>query len=552
MSLERDHPLYTVDRRDLYKKVKDAALHEHIKVRENPFDEASFPLMKDINFSLILESGMLRMPPGTRIGYDKDIERLRGERFPHHPTLIEKVNKGVKSVTAPRLYNVLTGETIATALPSHLYKDLRLVIKVVDLGAIYSKYRKDRDGGDDSLNEIYNEIRVGFFLNELRYAYENVATNHFMTVLDWFVSDKNLYPEEKGKGPFQYIVSEKLDTPLYTHLVTNNPDMYTLMCTLFQIAQALEAAWTTHHFIHYDLHHQNIMMKAVVDDSLFHDKAYLYTRPYDDKTYRLATNGTHNMLVKVIDFGRNNMRVPDNSESRDLFEHIDGLSGAHEHNTVIKFEDYNYGLGINNNRTWDTRRIMWDLMVVFPSYYWRDLKLNSDNATYEALLVEMKDLINMVSVNRVTTKKYTVDQRIILFGDSNPINVETVLFSPLREMYLSFTRKRDRLYVEMGTDERRTEREKRGGENGFNTVDELDEALVLYDDWEDTVIRGVVWTSEKTQFNATTFLSSPFFKDLIVEEEEGRDTENNVWVGQRAFEDIVLPNLEKTYLTYVI
>ena len=534
---------YTVSRNELYKryeKVRKTTLNEYIDRWENPFFEDTFPSMRDIEYLDTFDRGYLSMKRPIRKYYDDTLEKYRNTRYHLHDDGDVPINNNVTSATVPRLYNVVTSNQVANAFAYHLNKDTRLIIKVIDLGGIYRQHTKNFMLGNMLLDEVYNEVRVGFFLNELLFAYQDVVTPHFMVVLDWFVSDTNLYPSIDGHGPFQYIVSEKLDTPMYTHLI-NNHDMLTLKCTLWGIAQPLEAAWATHQYIHYDLHHENVMMKDVVPGSHFYDKNYLYTRVYSGNTYLLPQAGIHNTLVKLLDYGRNRMKIPGEPESddqRDLFEHIDGDtidSFQHHHNgAILSYQDAQHGIGDANNRTWDMRRIMWALATEFPIDYWGIIQKDSP-IDFNMLTNQMSQLIGLDQINALEYPSSIDITSLFLKSPhfSKKITIRDILFSTVREMYINLVY-RDVAYASLHTNqERDTYRAAVGRQYGFYDLKILDKRLNDYREWYDIVINGIVYSSIKTQYNATTFLSSLFFESLIVKEEGEIDYSNTTWAGKR-------------------
>ena len=550
-------PRYHVSRESLYQSevTQNALSLSHGNggaVRENPFVALSFPQMMDIKFDQ--ETGIGQLVHRNRKGgedvpalYEEQIERYRSERYRKYgDTHEDPLNNVYESVTMPRLYNVVTGESIKNSLDARLNNDSELVIKVVDLGDVWYRYRKNIREGNTELRQIYNEIRAGFFLNELRYAYEKIVTRHFMVIVDWFVSDVNLYPSIVGNGPYQYIVSEKLDTSLYVYLSEEHTDMTTLKCTLFCIAQALEAAWATHHYIHFDLHAQNIMLKKMGDiSSPFRDKDYLYTRAYSDKMYRLPQSGLHNTMVKILDYGSNYMLIPgipEGENKTDLFAHIkrrstDG-SEIHTHDLTLAHRNVDHGVGLSENRTHDMRRILWDLMTKWPVSYWRKLKEEGDGDF--ALLTQQMSLL--IDLNRILarSKENGLGVRALFRAKkTGQVTVEDILLSPIRGLYNDFYFGFDAFYVEMhstgggNNDEllrqyRQTQAEKRYGLVDF---DEVERKLEAYHKWHEVIMRQHVWTDwAKPGQNATSFLSSRFFDSLV---SVTLDETQCVWVGER-------------------
>ena len=565
---QKPSPLYQVSRKSLYQnEVKQNVLslshgNGGLTTRENPFVIMTFPGMMDIKFDeetgigqLMHRNGKGGEDAGAPALYEEQIERYRSERYRRYGGENEDpINNVYESVTMPRLYNVVTGDGIKNSLDARLNKDTDLIIKVVDLGDIWYRYRKNIREGNIELRQIYNEIRVGFFLNELRYAYEKILTNHFMIIVDWFVSDVNLYPSINGNGPYQYIVSEKLDTSLYVYLSEEHTDMMTLKCTLFCIAHALEMAWATHRYIHFDLHAQNIMLKKVNDlDSPFRDKDYHYTRAYSEKMYRLPQSGLHNTIVKVLDYGSNYMMIPgipEGKDKTDLFAHIkrrptDG-SEIHLHEMTLARRDVKYGVGLSENRTCDMRRILWDLMTKWPVSYWR--KLKEDSVVDFTLLSQQMTLLIDLNHILVLGKEMGLGTRELFRADKpGQVTVEDILLSPVRGFYIDFYFGFDAFYMEMQStgdsdDEslrqyRQTQARDRYGIVDF---DAFELKMQAFERWHETIMRNHIWTDwSNAGRNATSFLSSRFFDSLV---SVTLDETRGVWVGERSSSHVIGEN----------
>lgn len=467
---------------------------------ENPFDISTFPMMNNITYSVWFQHGELYME-GKNADYEKELLAYQERRYIKGSE--EMINKGIDSVTKPRLFNIVTGQLLLKPLQYHLDENTELAIKVVDLGAIYDEHRYDRVRGNEDLMEIHNEARVGFFLNELLYAYSEVATRHFMQVVDWFASDINLYPKENGKGPYQYIVSEKLDLKLKQYLEAH-PDMITLQCTLFCIAQALEMAWYTHSYLHFDLHRNNVMLKTVVKESKSFDKNYLYTRP--DRisvVYKLPQEGIHNAIVKIIDFGRNSMRIPSVTSREGLYDHVDTRNGYHGHDDELEYTIPTHGIGEKNNRIWDIRRLLWDLMIDFPVSYWNALFV-SNKVAYNQLIAQMSEFIDMKEMTKASrgTKKTIDPIHASLSTNNTQLTIEKIIGLDIRNDYINAS-----------TDE------KTGPD------------FKAYIEWYERVRLATIYSPlTKTEPNATTFLDSDLFSEFKTTNIVNMDTD--VWMGR--------------------
>ena len=482
--------LYT-DREAFYRKeLNTKTLGVGITRWENPFSLETFPSMNNINYSVMFQHGELLMPGGGFKEYEEQIKAYKEARYIKNGE--KQLNKSAESITEPRVFDIDTSDGIKEVLRYHLDHGTALVIKLVDLGQFYYEYRYRREEGDSMLGEIYNEVRVGFFLNELLYAYEKIPTHHFMQVIDWFVSDTNLYPAKRGHGPYQYFVSEKLDHKLKDFLL-KHPDMLTLRCTLFCVAQALEAAWTTHKYLHYDLHCDNVMLKNVANSAEYHDKDYMYTRPSSKGTYRLPKKGLHDCLVKIIDFGRNRMDIPSlPDDKRDLYSHIkkDG-NPVHVHDKTLFFEAEGLGIGSENNRIWDIRRLLWAMVFDLPALYWAELR--KDTVYYPVLLTQINAFIDIAVINKESANHRPTDIHDAL----NPAKKNT-----------NFT-------IENIMD-----------------LDDVFKESVVYATWAKAVAAKVIYSKEvKESPNVETFLSSDLFESFKIDSSVVNE-KTGVWMGR--------------------
>lgn len=547
--------LYMVARKNLYTdEVPQRGLEPVIAMFENPFLAETFPMMRHIQFDEETLKGKLVMTNNNANSFD-DYEDLlakyRESRYPSEGRSTTLLNEALRSATKPRIYNVVTGETPKNILD--VYENL--VMKIVDLGHIYYRFRiyESDEPGDDGLTEVYNEIRAAFFLNELRYAYPRALTHHFMVVVDWFVSDVNHYPEVEGYGPYQYIVSEKLDKSLYDFLVGEHlGDARTLKATLFCIAQALEAAWATHRYIHYDLHINNVMIKQTTEKSFYRNKNYTYTRVYNEKQYRIPVDAHHNTVTKIIDFGRNRMNIPSMPSGDDkynLYEHID-RELRHNHTESISHIVDGTGVGIGENRTWDLRRLLWDLLVILPCDYWYQMKTNSPGE-FIAFLALLKQFVDITMLN-VFSRGLKYDTQTLFRRHTptrqGPLTFEEILFSRVREFYSLFIWGMDPAYtdvIKQDKDLAFAYRSKAMAKYGFSNEDgKTDDLVRLYGRWEQDIQAKIIWSKIAYKSNATTFLSDPFFDEFVFDPED-IITDDDAWMGERPYKE-VLP-MNQTY-----
>lgn len=520
---------YTVENKDLYRGKEfygelKPKLFARSLIRENPFFPETFPAMKDISYSIWTERGTLYVwQANDDKRYDDMLRRYINGRYVLNA---KEALKTVSSITAPKFYNVVTGEKIMPVLSDFLHQNTKLVVKRIDLGEIYARNMYNRVAGNNDLGEIYNEIRVGFFLNELRYAYSSVVTEHFMTVVDWFVSDVNYYPIDKGIGPFQYIISEKLDSSLSDYLLLY-PNMETLRCTLFSIAHALEVAWATHKFVHYDFHENNVMLKDA--PPAFIGKDYLYTRPGNKRVYRLPGEGTNGMMVKILDFGRCHMHVPPPltvNDKRDVFDHI--TEKGHIHNKEIFYVRDTNHLGDDvvvkePDRANDLRRLFIDLLTRYPVDYWETLRgdKKKPDLLYIALVRQLKSFLSEVKTGSAAETMF------------NGKDLEKVLFSQTRGLYLKL--KKDGVLVVdretevmTFTDEFTVALQKIHDSKRQREIAVAN--LKTYHAWLNDAYNTVRLSVSTLALTVSDFLSSDLFSGLI--KTEFKNEKQHVWMGK--------------------
>lgn len=547
---------YTTSHKDLFRVIGSyelARASKSVKLFEDPYDAASFPSMDDIRYSPWLNEGNLYIDgAGQHEAHDKEVTTATRTRYIRDDNNIA-INDGSVGLTAPRIYRFKYNRDMVVFSRLSSTRDTRIVIKVVDLGDIYAKNRTERAMGNKKMGEIASEIRVGFFLSELTTAYSVVVTRHFMELLDWFVIDANLYPQKKGIGPYQYIISEMLDVSFSVHIVKNHPDMITLKCTLWGIMHALESAWATHRYLHYDLHYENIMLKDVTKESPLRNKNYLYTRVYSDKTYRLPRDGLHNTIVKILDYGRNRMQVPSKRPyESDILGHIERSTDGyvdpykHRHDALIVYSAEKFGAGLPNNRTWDVRRLMWNLVTEFPVSYWEALKKESP-VDYNSLVEQMELVFDMNKIADLMQEHAIPDP-----FETESLQVDTILRSKIRDIYVKEAQGLlDAADTNTGRDERDApnkkvveNREKRRRDYAATiwsryrttykegTKEQFVDRLVAYYRWHSDVRYWLVWSTHETPYNASTFLSSDFFASFIVNDGDGVSGDD-VWMGRR-------------------
>lgn len=301
----------------------------------------------------------------------------------------------MKSLTTPTLYLVKPKKE--SQFRDVLYGSNEMVMKVIPLF--------DKNGLllQSDLDEIYNEIKVAFFLNELLFGYENVLSIHFMTIVDWFQSTRTQLDlrENTLADPLlhQVVIAERANIRLVEFLALHN-DLETLRAILFQILHALETAWLTNEFTHNDLHMGNIMLRDVSHiGSPLRDMSLVYNRFDRRYWYVLPKAHLHNHIVKLIDFGRSRLYAPLTND------HISANHHNHPKRHMVIMPD----LGIMRdvaNRQLDLR-ILFVSILALPRSYWT--KIGQKQATELFDFVERDvldfDLINLIIDAYATPKE---------------------------------------------------------------------------------------------------------------------------------------------------
>ena len=239
-----------------------------------------------------------------------------------------------------------------------LYGRDDLLLKTVPL------YNKHGIYDDVVLEEVYNEVQLGFFLNELLYGYSHVLSIHFMSVLDWFVlkGPPMMASETLGQYDARYhqiIVTERADVTLRTYLQAH-PSVATLRTTLFQTyhARTLETAWWTHNLTHNDL--TRVQHYAARDRRTplpLAGRHFVYKRLGRPHWYLLLVHQLQGQHVKLIDLGRNRAYVPSQAQhTHDAFVH-----GVHVHDRLLSPPGYEKAFGYPRNKP--NRRIDVQLLL---------------------------------------------------------------------------------------------------------------------------------------------------------------------------------------------
>lgn len=296
--------------RGTLKTTPESPLHFIRAASQDPYDEDSWLSHRQLN-NIQLSA--------TDLG--EAMHNLFNQRY----TVTKDIALRSDSATQPDLYHI---ESKSDYYRNILYQRSDLFMKAVpliqDARACNPRDADSVANGDcdykdnDDLGEIYNEIIIAYFLNELRYGYTQVLSLHFMTIVDWFVALRQSVNDSVPEEPFFYqmIVSERLDTSVFDYLELLKPRVQphqitsTVRAILFQVLHALETAWHTNRYTHNDLHLKNVMLQRIPPESPLYGRDFLYRRLDSPEWCRVPSVDLDNYIVKIIDFGRNRLFVP--------------------------------------------------------------------------------------------------------------------------------------------------------------------------------------------------------------------------------------------------
>jgi hypothetical protein len=355
---------------------------------ENPYDPKTWPMGK----SLVARS--------------KRPTSYQAEAFLDRYAVTKHIIPKQSSATNPSLYELKNTKDYF----KHVLNDRPdLFMKIVPL---YNQ-KEGHVISDNDLDEVYTEVVVAYFLNELVYGYENVASLHFMTIVDWFLAFKSTVVQQEEKDaepevPFyhQVIVSEKIDmvaNDVLENRTTAIDFMREVRSTLFQTFHALEVAWHTHKFTHNDLHLGNIMYKRIEAGSVLDNKNFLYNRIGKNHWYRIPKEDLKGKFVKIIDFGRNRVFVPTKRS-----ETFPNPTNSHKHGRLICADGLD-SLGIS--KKYATRRM--DIYIPLLQILTMDqLKWYAISLTQEGRFMTQqfyslcRDAIDWIEVNHIAKTYY--------------------------------------------------------------------------------------------------------------------------------------------------
>lgn len=274
------------------------------------------------------------------------------------PDNLDNLLKNVESHSSMSfIFNMELKKSNITSSVQYLYKllmfnsndnHIKFVSKTFNLNKFYN-YRTHsivtlNDNSKEKI-EIFNEIRIAYFLRILWIGFENILSPNFMIIFDWCklklfddnpkigLFQKILFKEKAVPKDdyFEFIICENIEFEskdfLQKFIINNHPfplKLKILKIIIFQILHALETAYLTTGFVSNDLHLGNVMIKRV--DDIKH-KDFIYKRyKHSEKYYHLQEQIHQGYLVKIIDFGRSkiiprlyNGNIPIFHEKEDLY-----------------------------------------------------------------------------------------------------------------------------------------------------------------------------------------------------------------------------------------
>lgn len=302
----------------------------------------------------------------------------------------------VVSYSKPEL--VLLRPKNKNLLKGVLYGDDELLLKITPF--------IDRDGkliDNLRIQQIYNEIQIAFFLNELIYGYSHVLSIHFMVIVDWFQATRaaiGLF-----KSPFhspldsltnQVTIVEFAHTQI-KDFMRQQPTLASLRAITFQVFHALETARITNEFVHYDLHLGNVLLKRTdYADSPFNSRNLLYKRHGYPNWYRLPYEDLGGHIVKIIDFGFSRLYAP-STTSHKVFDRATG-EARHLHSRPIGL---NWEVGEMNvdEPNWyaDVRMFLIEMLTLPHLEVWQAMAKDEREPFYAFT----EDILDFGTINRL-------------------------------------------------------------------------------------------------------------------------------------------------------
>ena len=300
-------------------------------------------------------------------------------------------SRTIESFNKPSIQRLTVSAENREKFKAILYGDTELLMKITPFlnskGEMIDTF---------SIDQIYNEIKVAYFLNELLYGYTNVLSIHFMVMVDWLQASRSQlgifedpeYPTTMDTLTSQITITELAHTTTYDFF-TLNPSFRTLKVVLFQLFHAIETAWHTNEFVHHDLHGNNVMFKRTdYEDSPFRGRSLLYKRRNVEAWYVLPKEDLGEHIVKIIDFGFSRIYAPKQPDH--LLSSLSVNNPPHLHDRLIGLNWPENGIVPETpNRYTDVRLYLLGLYYL-PKIFWDTLSVD-ERETLDALMEEVLD-----------------------------------------------------------------------------------------------------------------------------------------------------------------
>lgn len=346
--------------------MRGRAIKANDRYVQDPYDYSSNGTWRNRQSLAVVTAPRAFFPqtgPGTRQVFDELYDK----------TEYEKTNLGTYS--RAEIFLLEVNARNREKFKEILYGDTQLLMKLTPF-----INQKGQLIGDLDIQQIYNEIRIAYALNELLYNYSSVLSVHFMVMVDWFQTSRammGLFANPKRPTVVDNFFNQ-MTIVEYGHaslldFLYENQTFGELRAVVFQVLHALETAWHTNEFIHGDLHVGNIQMKRTdYEESPFRGMNLLYKRrDVLDDWYVLRKEDLGAHIVKIIDFGFSRIFAPTHENHR--LTSLDPVYPPHLHDKFVGLTwPENEMDPANPNRYTDVRMFFLTLFVL-PKSYWDNL-----------------------------------------------------------------------------------------------------------------------------------------------------------------------------------
>jgi hypothetical protein len=361
------------------------------------------------------------------VDFSKELQSEFHKRF-EKPVLLTTT----QSVTQPYIFHLRNKETynLSDNSLSVLYNRNDLVMKITPLFTKYYSKMVDEtlvyDFDQHNLDEIFNDITICYFLNELLYGYKHVLCVHFVLMIDWFpmirtglvVDADILKPKESRRLTHQVTIMEKADIPLET-FITHAPSLAKIRMVLFQTFNALEVAYYTNRFHHNDLHYGNVMIQNIIDTSLsnhsFLYKRYKTMEPTSAVWYKIPKDEIGNYMVKLIDFGKSSLNAP-NTKNHLMSAKNKDDTNIHVHSTKIFLK--------NSSPKHDINCFLLNIIVIVDKL--RD-KLKLSTEELDTFYAFCDDILPLEEVNMIVDNNEKMRHELMKHTASDRVTSKNIL-----------------------------------------------------------------------------------------------------------------------------